>query len=473
MILLMILVFLAGYLMIALEHPLRVNKAAPALIICVVLWMMYMFSAAELIPTVSPDDFAHFLESHPSVGSLPYADQVRSFVVDHKILDAIGEAAEILLFLMGAMTIVELIDTHGGFHFITNRITTTDKSRLLWTISGITFFMSAALDNLTTTIVMVMLLRKLIDNQRERWVYASMIVISANAGGAWSPVGDVTTIMLWVKGNITSMATITKLILPCIIAVVIPTAIAARILQGIIKQPDHDTYKDPALATVTRNEKLSILIIGVLCLVCIPIFKSVTHLPPFMGVLLGLGIMWIYTELMYKNKLGIEESIKHRVSNVIRNIDMPTILFFLGILMAVSALAAAGVLDSMALYLDEKVHNVYVVNLLIGLLSSIVDNVPLVAGALGMYSVTDATSIAAAADPAYAAFFVQDGIFWQFLAYCAGVGGSVLIIGSAAGVVAMGLEKINFIWYLKNISWIALIGYFAGAAAYILQNMII
>lgn len=470
----MILVFIVGYLFIALEHPLKINKAGTALLTGTILWVMYTYGAPGFIPTASAEEFKLFLEGNPSVAALPFLEQSVRFVVDHQVLDSIGEIAETLIFLIGAMITVELIDAHGGFMFITNRITTTKKRELLVIIAIITFFMSAVLDNLTTAIVMIMLIRKLVGNYKERWVFGSIIIIAANSGGAWSPIGDVTTIMLWVKGNISTSATIPHLILPSLVSALIPVLLALRYLHGNVTPPNAfiDNQDDELLKELKTKEKLSILIIGVLCLLFVPVFKTVTHLPPFMGILMGVGILWVFTELMYKNT-PVSEDLKLRLSKIVRRIDGATLLFFLGILLAVDALRCSGVLTSFSLWLDDSIGNVYAVNMIIGTLSAVVDNVPLVAGAIGMYPVATEAMVATAADPAYMSHFVQDGVFWQFLAYCAGVGGSMLIIGSAAGVVVMGLERINFIWYLKNISLLALAGYLAGAGVYILQNMIL
>ncbi len=470
----MVIVFLVGYLMIALEHPLKINKAGTALLVGTALWVMYTYAAPFLIPGASADEFGLFLELSPALGLLSFKEQCLHFVVEHQVLGTIGEIAETLIFLVGAMIIVELIDSHGGFMFITNRITTKEKRRLLALIATITFFMSAVLDNLTTSIVMIMLIRKLLGNYKERWVFGSIIIIAANSGGAWSPIGDVTTIMLWVRGNISTSATIPNLFLPSLVSALIPVLIARRFLRGNVTPPSAFSQVEAdseLLRQLKDKEKLSILIIGVLCLLFVPVFKTITHLPPFMGILLGVGILWLYTEIMYARK-PIDEELKLRLSKVIHRIDGATLMFFLGILLAVDALRCGGILSEFAFWLDETVGNVYAVNLIIGTLSSIVDNVPLVAGAIGMYPVVTEAMMAAAADPAYLANFMQDGVFWQFLAYCAGVGGSMLIIGSAAGVVVMGLERINFIWYLKNISLLALLGYLAGAAVYILQNVL-
>lgn len=470
----MILVFLVGYLLIALEHPLKINKAGTALLTGITLWVMYTYAAPGFIPLASAEEFKQFLAINPSLESMSYLEQCRHFVVEHQVLDSVGEIAETLIFLIGAMITVELIDAHGGFMFITNRITTNNKRKLLALIAFITFFMSAILDNLTTSIVMIMLIRKLIGNYKERWIFGSIIIIAANSGGAWSPIGDVTTIMLWVRGNISSAATIPHLFLPSLVSAVIPVVIAMRFLHGNVTPPSAFSQigNDDILDKIKKKDRLAILIIGVFCLIFVPIFKTLTHLPPFMGILLGVGVLWIFTELMYKNN-AIDEDQKLRLSRIVHRVDGATLLFFLGILLAVDALRCSGALGDFSLWLDQTVGNVYAVNIIIGTLSAVVDNVPLVAGAIGMYPVANEAMVAAAADPAYMAYFMQDGIFWQFLAYCAGVGGSMLIIGSAAGVVVMGLERINFVWYLKNISLLALAGYLAGAAVYILQNVLI
>ena len=470
----MIFVFLIGYLCIALEHPLKVNKAGTALLTGTILWVLYTFAAPDLIPLASAEEFKEFLDAYPAIAELPFVEQCTRFVVEHQVLDSIGEIAETLIFLIGAMITVELIDAHGGFMFITNRIKTNQKKKLLLLIACITFFMSAILDNLTTSIVMVMLMRKLLGNYKERWVFGSVIIIAANSGGAWSPIGDVTTIMLGVRGNFSSSSTIPHLILPSIVSALVPVLIMMRFLHGKVTPPNAfvDNENNELLKELRTKEKLSILILGIFCLIFVPIFKTVTHLPPFMGILMGVGILWVYTELMYKRNIA-NEDIKLRLSKIVRRIDGATLLFFLGILLAVDALRCSGVLTDFAFWLDETVGNVYAVNLIIGTLSAVVDNVPLVAGAIGMYPVANEAMIATAADPTYMAHFVMDGTFWQFLAYCAGVGGSMLIIGSAAGVVVMGLERINFIWYLKNISLLAFLGYLSGAGVYILQKVLL
>lgn len=480
----LIILFLIGYLCIALEHPLKINKAATALVTATVAWIIYMLLAPDLAPETR--GFALFLDENPTTALLPLREQVIRYVQQVQIIGSLGDIAEILFFLIGAMTIVELIDIHGGFNIITNRITTRRKRRLLWIIGSITFFMSATLDNLTTAIVMIALLRKIVGNYKERWLFAGIIIIAANSGGAWSPIGDVTTIMLWVRGYVTTAGLVPNLFLPCLVSFVVPTLIAQRWLHGDVTPADPrklaavqvrdgevSYFTNVAGKTaISERERLSILLLGVGCLLFVPVFKTITHLPPFMGILGALGIMWLYTEMMYRRKNELPESAKRRIPDALRRIDTPTILFFLGILLAVSALQMSGVLGSLSVWLDEKVHNVYIINVMIGVLSSVIDNVPLVAGAMATYPVADAAALSTAADPAYMQYFVQDGIFWKFLAYCAGVGGSMLIIGSAAGVVVMGLERMNFVWYLKNISLIALSGYLAGAAVYMLQTLL-
>ncbi|MBQ8422630.1 MAG: sodium:proton antiporter NhaD [Coprobacter sp.] len=452
--------FIVGYMAIALEHPLKVDKTASALLLGMTLWVLYAFGAETIVPMVCGEEFKEFLAgASASLQNAPLAQQCIEFILNVQIIEHMGDISSTLFFLIGAMTIVELVDVHGGFSIITDRITTRKKRKLLWVIACITFCLSAVLDNLTTTIVMIMLLRKLVTDQRERWLYASMIVIAANTGGAWSPIGDVTTIMLWVKGNVTTGALITYVLLPSIVAMIIPVMIASRKLKGELPEGNRVvTHSD----FISPREKKTLFYLGVGGLIFVPIFKAITHLPPFIGILFVLSVLWIFTELMYNSKM-LEKAEEHRVPRVISRIDTPSILFFLGILMAVAVLQVTGILQSTANWLDHTVNNVYIINIVLGILSSIVDNVPLVAAAMGMYPVVDPGAMG------YMANFVQGGVFWQFLSYCAGVGGSILIIGSAAGVVAMGLEKISFGWYLKNVSWLALVGYLAGAVVYILE----
>jgi Na+/H+ antiporter NhaD/arsenite permease-like protein len=370
------------------------------------------------------------------------------------------EISSILFFLMGAMTIVELVDAHEGFRVITDRITTNNKVKMLWIICILTFFFSALLDNLTTSIVMVSLLRKLIDDRQTRWMFAGMVVIAANAGGAWSPIGDVTTTMLWIGGQLSTGVIVTHLILPSIVALVVPLVVISLRTRGDIVRPEevHEEGWDPT----TPFERNLVFAAGVAGLLFVPVFKTVTHLPPFMGMMLSLGLLWMLTERLHHSK-NIEEKEHLTVIGVLRKIDSASVLFFLGILLAVGALQEAGHLIVAAEGLRAGLNDVFLIDLAIGLLSAVVDNVPLVAASMGMYDVVPA----AAATDAWSAMFVEDGIFWQFLAYCAGTGGSALIIGSAAGVAVMGLERIDFMWYLKRISLLAVLGYFAGAGVFV------
>lgn len=468
MFILMVVVFVLGYTAIALEHPLKIDKAASALVLGILLWIIFVFARVDILSLVN--NAGEFLSQsyreylHENGIHHPTSGDMLGFITHHDVMHHLAEISTILFFLLGAMTIVETVDQHQGFKLITDKIKTTNKVKLLWILSVLTFFMSAALDNLTTTIVLVALIRKLIDDKKTRWFFASMVVLAANAGGAWSPIGDVTTIMLWIGGQVTAGSIITMVFLPSVVTMVVPLIILTFTVKGEVTRPVLSA--DETKEFTTARERKLMLILGVSGLLFVPIFKTVTHLPPYMGMLFSLGVIWIITEIMHRKK-PIEDKRKLTVIGVLRKVDVPTIFFFMGILTAVSALQSAGHLSLLAGYLDENVGNVYIINLIIGVLSSIVDNVPLVAGAMGMYDIADAASTG------YQAYFVVDGIFWEFLAYCAGTGGSILIIGSAAGVAAMGMEKIDFIWYAKKISLLALIGYLAGAGVYYLQMMLI
>jgi Na+/H+ antiporter NhaD/arsenite permease-like protein len=471
MFIIMVVVFVLGYLAIALEHPLHVDKAVPALAIGTLLWVLYIFGAYDIFTAGLSDAWNNYIHDGQAHGEHGIK-AMRHFIVDKEIIHHLGEISEILFFLLGAMTIVEVIDQHNGFKIITDRIKTTKKVKLLWILSFLTFFMSAALDNLTTTIVMVALLRKLISDKETRWFFASMVVLAANAGGAWSPIGDVTTIMLWIGNQVTAGSIIARVIIPSLFTMIVPLALLSFILKGNVTRPEVDANEK---IYTTLFERKLFLIMGVCGLLFVPVFKTVTHLPPYMGMLLSLSVIWLTSELLHKDK---PEEFKKRlkVIYILQKVDTPTILFFLGILSAVAALQSAGQLNLLAGWLDENLGNIFLIDLAIGVLSAVVDNVPLVAGAMGMYPIEDAASIAAMTDPAaiaYAQNFVQDGLFWEFLAYCAGTGGSILIIGSAAGVAAMGMERIDFIWYMKRISLLALLGYIAGAGVYYIQSLIL
>ncbi|MGQ8337832.1 sodium:proton antiporter NhaD [Sunxiuqinia sp. A32] len=452
MFILMVVVFVLGYTAIALEHPLKVDKAASALIIGTMCWVVYILGAEQILDLGFSPAWKTFTNLHGVHG----VEAIHEFIVEHEIIHHLGEIAEILFFLLGAMTIVEVVDQHEGFKVITDKIRTTNKVKLLWILSFLTFFMSALLDNLTTTIVLVALLRKLIDDKQTRWFFASMVVLAANAGGAWSPIGDVTTIMLWIGSQVTALRIVEGVILPSLVCMIVPLGILSFTMKGDVKRPELGQEEN---GLTSKKEQILLLVLGVSGLLFVPVFKTLTHLPPYMGMLLSLGTIWIVSEIIHKDK---PDEIKHklRVTAVLRKVDVPTVLFFLGILSAVAALQSAGQLNLLSQFLDEKLGNIYLIDLAIGVLSSIVDNVPLVAGAMGMYPIAEVGATG------YLSSFVQDGVFWEFLAYTAGTGGSILIIGSAAGVAAMGLEKIDFIWYLKKISWLAIIGYLSGAAVY-------
>lgn len=462
----LIILFVIGYLAIALEHPIKIDKTASALLLGMLMWVVYALGAEEIVPVLNGEEFHHFIEQNGLTDSDLFTQSLK-YITQVQIVESVGEITQTLLFLIGAMTIVELIDVHNGFRVITDNITSRNKKKLLWIISITTFCLSAVLDNLTTTIVMVMLLRKLIKDQHDRWLYAGMIIIAANTGGAWSPIGDITTIMLWVKGNVTALALIEKVLLPSVVAMVIPAFIISRQLKGDLGELPEPPVESSISEQFSFRDQLTIFILGIIGLIFVPVFKSLTHLPPFIGMLLVLGILWVFIECFYNARIKVMDRAKmHRIPRVISRIDMPSILFFLGILMAVDVLQATGILDAVSTWLDEAVHNIYIINVLLGLLSSIVDNVPLVAASIGMYPVE------ASSATGYAANFVVDGAFWEFLSYCAGVGGSVLIIGSAAGVIAMGLEKVNFGWYLRKISLPALIGYLCGGVVYIVESLL-
>lgn len=421
---LIISIFIIGFILIAFEHAIKINKSATALLTGVLCWSVLILMGDNKLA------IAEELTKH------------------------LGNLSGILFFLMGAMTIVELIDAHDGFDVITSRITSTEKRKLLWIICFITFFLSAALDNLTTAIVMVSLLRKLIDDKKDRLIFIGMVIIAANAGGAWSPVGDVTTTMLWIGGQITAQNIVVKLFIPSVVCLLVPLFILSLKLKGDVVRPViiENDFKN----RTTASERNTVFFLGLGALIFVPIFKTITHLPPFMGVLLGLAILWVVTELIHSTK-ETENKDPLSVVRALQRIDVPSILFFLGILIAIAALESTGMLVQFATVMNNKIGNLNIIVPCIGLLSAVIDNVPLVAASMGMYNLTS---------------YPTDSYIWEFLAYCSGTGGSILIIGSAAGVAAMGMEKINFIWYLKKIAWLAILGYFAGALCYIvLENI--
>ena len=412
-----VFIFILGYLAIAFEHPLKINKTATALLTGVLVWVVFVWVKGE-----------------GELGQLSHH---------------LGSTSEILFFLLGAMTLVELIDAHQGFRFVNQLIQTKNSAKLLWIVGIVTFFISAALDNLTTAIVMVTLLRKLISDSQTRKYFVGVVVIAANAGGAWSPIGDVTTTMLWIGGQISALGIIKVLFLPSLVSLLVPLAVGSYWVRNEKLGIPHPL---PALNKVEEKEGKIMLFAGVASLLGVPIFKSITHLPPYMGILLGLGIVWIISEILHSDK---DEAAKkpYTVGFALSKVDTSSVLFFLGILLAIGALESFGYLESLAVFLENTLGNQYLIVTIIGLASSVVDNVPLVAATMGMYNLTD---------------FPLDHSMWEYLAFCAGTGGSILIIGSAAGVAVMGMEKIEFIWYAKKIGIRALLGYFAGAATYLL-----
>lgn len=477
---LMAVLFIIGYAAIALEHPLKINKAATAVFMGMVLWVILAYFNQQIFTlNFSPsfehikmigNDVANFIKNnvdaenfrktweHWITMATPSAEHNghMEFVL-HDLGEHLIDIAQIVFFLLGAMTIVETVDKYDGFKVITDSIKTSNPVKLVWIISFITFFLSAILDNLTTTIVMLALLRKIIDDKQMKWFFASVIVIAANAGGAWSPIGDVTTIMLWINGNVTTFKIIVGVIFPSLINLIIPLIIVSFMLKN--KQINRPIVNgDEENEFTSKRERILIFTLGVGGLISVPILKTITHLPPYILMLLVLGTIWIATEIILRRKEHLDR--RHlSVVKILQNVDVPTIFFFLGILLAVAALQSAGHLNLLAQWLDKTTNgNIYIIDTAIGILSSIVDNVPLVASAMGMYPIADV------------GHFAVDGLFWELLAYTAGTGGSILIIGSAAGVAAMGIEKIDFIWYFKKMSWLALIGYFAGVLAYYIQQ---
>lgn len=448
-----VIVFILGYLAIAFEHSIRINKTASALLTGVLCWTLFILS----VPNEAILGSSHFadhiskiqIDLGQKISAMSQQEMFQGFVVS-ELSHHLGKISEILFFLMGAMTIVELVDAHEGFRIITDRIRTKNPKTLLWVVCWITFFLSAILDNLTTTIVMISLIRKLIPEAKMRLFFAGMIVIAANAGGAWTPIGDVTTTMLWIGGQITTVNIITSLFIPSLVCMLAPLIFLSFTLKGDLgsKFPAQDENGSRV------GGRRRILTIGLLALVSVPIFKTYTHLPPYMGMLAGLGVLWILSEFIHPE---LDDAVKkqYTVAGALSRIDVPSVLFFLGILLAVGALESMQMLNHFSAFLTETIGDNRIIITLIGLLSAIVDNVPLVAASMAMYSLE---------------VYPPDHLIWEYLAYCAGTGGSILIIGSAAGVAAMGMEKIDFVWYLRKISFIALIGYFAGAATYLVLH---
>ncbi len=442
-----VIVCVVGYIAIALEHQLKINKAASALLIGAVCWTLYAVDYQNLVPATS---VPHWFSEHATENGVSAAEMPRHYLTEGKLLPLTGEIAYILFFLMGAMTIVELVDAHEGFSIITSRIKARKKSTLLWLIGWMTFFLSSVLDNLTTTIVMISLLRKLIADRPTRLLFVGVVVIAANAGGAWTVIGDVTTTMLWIKQKISVVPVMQDLFLPSVACLLVPLMVLSRFMTGDLTDVP-ETRQGEIDKGIKDWHRWTFLVLGLGGLVSVPVFKAYTHLPPFMGIVLVLAILWFVSEMISHT---LDETIRTStgVLAVLKRVDMSTILFFLGILLAVGSLGAMGTLQNLAAWLDKVVPNRDIVAVLIGLVSAVVDNVPLVAAGIEMYELP------------------MDHRFWMLLAYCAGTGGSCLIIGSAAGVAAMGLEHIHFLWYAKKIAPWALLGYFAGVAVFILQH---
>lgn len=448
-----IIVFVIGYLLIALEHPIKINKTASAILTGVICWTLFMVSEPSETVT-SSSHYKSYIEhltleeGAEKTSLLSQLEVFRGFVLS-ELGGHLDSIAQILFFLMGAMTIVELVDAHHGFRFITDRIKTKSPKRLLWIVGWVSFFLSSVLDNLTTTIVMISLIRKLIPNHQMRLFFAGIIVIAANAGGAWTPIGDVTTTMLWIGGQISAGNIMETLFLPSVVCLLVPLLFLNFTLKGTLGETHERKDKGNDGHVSTGN---LMLMLGIGALVFVPVFKTITHMPPYLGMLLGLGVLWVVSELINPD---LDEAVKknYTAAGALARIDIPSILFFLGILLAVGALESMQILHHLATLLDESIGDQRVIIFLIGLLSAVVDNVPLVAASMGMYSMD---------------VFYRDHLIWEFLAYCAGTGGSILIIGSAAGVAAMGMEKIDFIWYVKKISLLALLGYISGAIIYLI-----
>ncbi|MDC1107125.1 sodium:proton antiporter NhaD [Prolixibacteraceae bacterium] len=455
---LMFIVFIIGYLAIIFESNIKISKTASALFMGVAVWAVYSLNGFDILSLGHSHTWHEFIVGHPDANSISGAS---NFILDTELHSHLSEVASIIFFLLGAMTIVEIIDRYQGFKVITEKIKQRSRVKLLWIIGTLAFIMSSVLDNLTTTIVIMSLLNKLISAKEERWLIAGIVVIAANAGGAWSPIGDVTTIMLWIGEQVTTLSLIKAVLIPSIVNVLVPLIIASFYVKGQAVKPilDHEETK----VFTTTIERNLVFFLGISALLFVPVLKTWTGLPPYMGMLLGLSVMWTLTEVISRRK---DEEDRRRLNTgyIIKKLDTPTILYFTGILLAVSALSSAGQLDLIAEYLDKHIGNIYGINLAIGALSSVVDNSSLVAATMGMYETAQAGS------SGYLSDFVQNGDFWTFLTYCAGTGGSMMIIGSAAGVAAMGIDKIPFGWYLKKISWMALIGFLSGAITFYLIN---
>lgn len=465
---LMPVVFIIAILGIAFEDKIKINKAAVAILSAIVLWAMLFMGADSVLGSGQSAAFNNAFKAIPAFADLPVHEQYYRFLSEFALIDHLGDVSTTLFFVMASMVIVELIDSHGGFRVITNRIHTRKKRRLMVIICCITFLFSAILDNLATAIVMLAILRKFIPEQKERWLFACMVIISANAGGSWSPIGDVTTILLWSNGNLTPMHQILNLLLPAVVCMVVPLYMATRFFKKDERWNMHREVhaENDLLPQVNRRSRIIILVLGVSSLAFVPVFTELTGLPPFMGVMCGLAVLWMYTDIMYSRIDTIEDNQRLSIAHLLPKLDMTTIMFFFGVLMSVAALDTAGQLQSASAYLDKSIHNPTLIAFILGICSSFLDNVALVAGAIGMYPIVTDPSASV-----YALNYATNGEFWTFLAYCCVTGGSIFIIGSATGVSVMGLEKITFVYYLKKFTLLALAGYVAGAGTYLLISL--
>ena len=446
-----ILVFIIGYITIVFEHPLKLDKTVPALAMGALMWAILSVGFhSGMLSVVDGHDHVFSLAGVLDEGAIEANEEGFTGVLLHHL----GKISEILIFLIGAMTIVELIDLHRGFDIIKEWIGTKNRKKLLWIVGIIGFILSAIIDNLTTTIVLISILRKLIQDRNERLWYVALIITAANAGGAWSPIGDVTTTMLWIGKKVSSIQLIEYIVLPAIVCFVVPFFLASfnKVFKGDIESNKLDIDERAVKLLSSRT----MLYLGLGMIIFVPIFKTITHLPPYMGMMLSLGVVWAVSEYIHPEE-NFNEDIKHKYSphKALSRIEISSILFFLGILLAIAAFESAvigdvSILRSGANALSAAIPNTNVIIILLGFLSAIIDNVPLVAAAMGMYN-----------NP-------MDDHLWHFIAFTAGTGGSMLIIGSAAGVAAMGMEKIDFIWYFKKITWLTAAGYLAGCAAFLL-----
>ena len=454
-------IFILGIIAIALEDTIKINKSATALFMCITLWLMLAFDAQHIFVERENPDFMQFV-TQTELGTFPVKDQITKYLTEKAFVPHLGDVAQTLFFVMCSLLIVNIVDKHGGFLAISSVLRTENKRKLLWMIGLSSFFFSALLDNLAAAIVLIAVLRKLVPDHTDRMKYAGIIILAANAGGSWSPIGDVTTLLLWTGGNITAWHQISHLFLPALANLLVSLSIAHFWLfkKGTMLRQSSDVSSDDLyVERIPNKSRIIIFWIGILSLAFVPVFQAITHLPAFMCVLIGLVFLWIYTDLMYGKIDEIRDSDKLRIPKLSRSVDLPTIFFFLGILMSVAALNVGGQLTLFADVLSSNIKEPYAISVISGAISSVVDNVALVAATMGMYPIIPGDL-----------FFAADGGFWTLLAYCAVTGGSIFIIGSATGVAVMGLEKISFGYYLKRFTPLATLGYVAGILLFLVFN---